>query len=105
MVTIYNKSNRPVGIGKQFCLPDKEMQVQDKDAYCSVFDEDGNDTGKKVILPGLKAMEGFGLITIKEEPKEPEKPSEPVKEPVEEAAEEPVEEKKPARKRSTKKAE
>ena len=98
MVTIYNKSNRPVGVGKQFILPDQKMKIQDKDAYCSVFDEDGNDTGKKMILPGLKAMEGFGLINIEEE-----KAVEPVVESVKEAAE--PAEKKTTRKKATKKTE
>ena len=85
MVTVFNKSNRPIGIGGKSVLPDKEMIVQDKDAYCDVFDEHGNDTGKKMILPGLKALEIRGYITIREEKKE-----EPKVEPKEEPAEEPV---------------
>ena len=91
MVTVFNKSNRPIGIGGKSVLPDKEMIVQDKDAYCSVFDEHGNDTGKKMILPGLKALEMRGYITIREEKKEEPK-EEPVEEAVEESEEEPVEE-------------
>lgn len=112
MVTIYNKSNRPVGVGKQFALPDKEIQVQDKDAYCAVFDEYGNNIGKKEILPGLKAMERMGLITIRVEA--PQKPVEEKVEVKEEpkaeeepkvAAEEEVEKKAPARRRTKKTAE
>lgn len=97
MVTIYNKSKKPVGIGKQFCLPGDEMQVQDKDAYCAVFDEYGKDTGKKQFLPGLQAMERMGLITIKaEEAAKVEKVSESVAE----TAEEEKTEKKPRTRRS-----
>lgn len=67
MVTIYNKSKKPIGVGKQFCLPGDEMQVQDKDAYCEIFDEYGKPTGKKQILPGLQAIERQGFITITEQ--------------------------------------
>lgn len=72
MVTIFNKSNRPIGIGKQSILPDKEITVKDKEVFCEVFDENGNPTGKKQILPGLKALEIIGFVTIKinEEPKD-----------------------------------
>lgn len=97
MVTIYNKSNKPIGVGKQFCLPLQEMQVQDRDAYCEVFDERGKPTGKKVILPGLRAIEMQGFITIKEEKEAKKAPvkAEPVAEAaVEETAEEAVPEKK-----------
>lgn len=65
MVTIYNKSNRPIGIAGQSVLPTKEIKVKDRDVYCAVFDENGVDTGKKEILPGLTAMEIAGFITIK----------------------------------------
>lgn len=82
MITIYNKSNKPIGIGKQFCLPGDEMQVQDRDAYCEIFDEYGKPTGKKQILPGLRAIEMQGFITIKEA-----KAEEVVKAPAENAAE------------------
>jgi len=98
MVTIINKSNKPVGvIGGLFCLPDQRLVLKDKDAYCAVFDEDGNDTGKKMLLPGLKAMEGRGYIEIQVEEDKPKKV-------VEEA---PAEEKpkKTTRKKSTKKVE
>ena len=97
MVTIINKSNKPVGvIGGLFCLPDQKLVLKDKDAYCAVFDEDGNDTGKKMILPGLKALEGRGYISIEvQEEKPKEEPTE----------EEPKAPKKTTRKKSTKKAE
>lgn len=93
MVTIFNKSNRPIGIGKQSVLPDKEIKVKDKEAFCEIFDENGNPTGKKQILPGLKALEiiGFVTITVEEEPKNVE--------------EKPAEEKKTTRKKSAKKVE
>ena len=100
MVTIYNKSNKPIGVGKQFCLPLQEMQIQDRDAYCEVFDERGKPTGKKVILPGLRAIEMQGFITIKEQ-KEAKVEKAPA---VEEVAETPaVEEAVPEKKTRTRK--
>lgn len=96
MVTVYNKSNRPIGIAGQSVLPDKEIKVKDKDVYCDVFDEYGNSTGKRALLPGLKALEGMGLIKIREEepeaPKvaEVEKPVEAEKAPEEAAPEKPT---------------
>ena len=97
MVTIFNKSNRPIGIGKQSVLPDKEIKVKDKEAFCEVFDENGAPTGKKQILPGLKALEmiGFVTITVEEEPSpEPKK--------AEKKAEETSAEEKPKAKRGRK---
>ena len=70
MVTIFNKSNRPIGIEKMSVLPDKELKIKDKLAYCEVFDENGNPTGKKQLLPGLVALKNIGFIDIKEEPDE-----------------------------------
>lgn len=103
MVTIYNKSNRPIGIAGQSVLPTQEIKVKDKDVYCAVFDENGVDTGKKGFLPGLTAMQLAGFITIKVE--EEAKPVETVVEaPVEATTE--VAEEKPKRKytkRSTEK--
>ena len=97
MVTIFNKSNRPIGIGKQSVLPDKEIKVKDKEAFCEVFDENGAPTGKKQILPGLKALEMIGFVTIKVE----EEPSpEPKK--AEKNVEEPSVEEKPKAKRGRK---
>lgn len=79
MVIIFNKSNRPIGIAGQSVLPDKEIRVKDKDVYCEVVDEEGNATGEKKLIPGLKALEIRGFVTIreveeakKEEPKEEE---------------------------------
>ena len=66
MVVVINKSNRPIGIAGQSVLPDKEITIKDKDAYCAVFDEDGKDTGKKQIIPGLKALERRGHVVIRE---------------------------------------
>lgn len=71
MVTILNKSNRPIGVAGQSVLPDKEIKVQDKLVYCAVFDEDGNNTGKKQLLPGLIALKEGGFINILEEKEEP----------------------------------
>lgn len=102
MVTIYNKSKKPIGVGKQFCLPGDEMQVQDRDAYCEVFDEYGKPTGKKQLLPGLKAIERQGFITIKEEKAAAK---DPVVETVEETANiHAVEEAVPEKKTRTRKA-
>lgn len=109
MVTIYNKSNRPIGIAGQSVLPTQEIKVKDKDVYCAVFDENGVDTGKKGFLPGLTAMQLAGFITIKVE--EEAKPVETVVETVVEAPVEAtteVAEEKPKRKytkRSTEKTE
>ena len=84
MVIILNKSNRPIGIAGQSVLPDKEIKVQDKHAYCDVYDEDGVATGERQLLPGLVALQLRGHIVITEEKKE---------KPVEEKAEEPAEDK------------
>ena len=100
MVTIINKSNRPIGvIGGQFCLPDQKIVLKDKDAYCDVFDENDVRTGEKKLLPGLKALKNRGFIEIIEEPAE--KPAPVVEEKVEEPVEEPV--KKTTKKKTTKK--
>lgn len=86
MVIIFNKSNRPIGIAGQSVLPDKEIRVKDKDAYCDVYDEEGNKTSGKKLLPGLKILETKGFITIrveeekKVEPKVEEKVEEETKE-------------------------
>ena len=98
---ITNKTNKPVGIiGGQYCLPDQKIVLKDKEVFCDVYDEDGNLTGEKMILPGLRAMEirKYIEIEIKEDaPKKVEKAEEPV-----------VEEEKPkktTKKKSTKKTE
>lgn len=83
MVIIFNKSNRPIGIAGQSVLPDKEIRVKDKDAYCEVVDEEGNATGEKKLIPGLKALEIRGFVTIREV--EEAKKEEPKEEPKEEA--------------------
>ena len=99
MVIIFNKSNRPIGVAGQSVLPDKEIRVKDKDVFCEVFDEHGNPTGEKKLLPGLKAIEQIGFVTIRVE--EEAKPKKPAKvEKVEEAV---GEEKKPAAKKTTRK--
>jgi len=108
MVIIFNKANRPIGVAGQSVLPNREIRVKDRDAYCAVYDEHGNDTGKKKLLPGLKALETIGFVTIRVE--EEAKPAQKEKPTVEEAKpvveENPVEEKKTTtRKRKTKKTE
>ena len=106
MITIYNKSNRPIGIAGLSVLPSKEIKVKDRDAYCTVFDEYGKDTGKREILPGLKALEQVGFITIRVDAEaEQTKAEEPVEtaEAVEETAE--VAAEKPKRKYTRKVAE
>lgn len=70
MVTIFNKSNRPIGIAGQSVLPDREIKVKDKDAYCFIFDENGVNTGKQELLPGLVAIQKMGFITIREDREE-----------------------------------
>ena len=105
MVIIYNKANRPIGIANQSVLPLKEIKLQDKHAYCDVYDEDGNPTGERQLLPGLVALETMGFVTIKEE-KQAAKKAEPTAEDksAEDKAEEKVEEK-PKKGRKSKKTE
>ena len=99
MVTVFNKSNRPLGIAGVSILPDKEVKIKDKDAYCDVYDENGAPTGKRVLLPGLVALKNMNFVTIKEESEEPVQKQEEA--PVEEApVEAAVEEKKTTAKKS-----
>ena len=85
MVTILNISNRPIGVAGVSILPDQEVKIKDKDAYCDAYDENGNATGKKVLLPGLVALKGMRFVTITEEKEEKkEEVKEPEKEPVKE---------------------
>lgn len=78
MVTILNKSNRPIGIAGQSVLPDKEIVVKDKLAYCDVCDENGAPTGEKQLLPGLRALIGMKFVEVREEPEQVKKPVAPV---------------------------
>ena len=71
MVVVFNKSNRPIGIAGQSVLPDKEIKVKDKDAYCLVYDEDGNATGERKIIPGLAILEQKGMVTLRFEEEKP----------------------------------
>lgn len=91
MVTIYNKSNRPIGVANQSVLPDKEIVVKDKFVYYDVCDENGVATGEKRLIPGLIALKNNGFVTIKEEPDE--KPKKEKKPDVGEEAEKPKEKK------------
>lgn len=89
MVIIRNISNKPVGvIGGNVCLPNEKFELKDKDAFCDVFDEDGIRTGEKMILPGLKAMEKIGYISIEVVKEKVEKPKKVVEEAEEGAVEE-----------------
>jgi len=74
MVIIFNKSNRPIGIAGQSVLPDREIRVKDKDAYCDMYDEEGKKVLGKKILPGLKILEMKGFITIRVEEEKKEEP-------------------------------
>lgn len=106
MIIVFNKSNRPIGIAGQSVLPDREIKVKDKDAYCAVFDENGHDTGKKALLPGLKALENRGFVSIRAIDEKPvEEPVKPQEEPAEETAEEPAEPKKKTTRSRSKKSE
>lgn len=84
MVTIINKSNRPIGVAGQSVLPDKEIQVKDKFVYCDIFDENGLATGEKQLLPGLVALKIAGHVEIREELRKVETKVEPKAEEVEE---------------------
>ena len=72
-----------------------------------MFDENGVDTGKKQIIPGLAILEMKGMVTLRVEEEKPAKVEEPkkVEEPVEEepVQEEPV--KKTTRRKKTTTAE
>ena len=107
MVTILNKSNRPIGVAGQSVLPDKEIVVKDKLVYCDVCDENGVPTGEKQLLPGLRALVGMKFVEVREEPEQVKKPVEPVA-PVADAAEDgaedaPTEEAKTEKKRGGRK--
>lgn len=98
MVTIYNKSNRPLGIAGKAVLPDKEIKLKDKEVFCDIYDEDGFATGERQLIPGLKALEGLGLCTVRIEESEKPKKEPEAEVPVEAAVEEvPVEKKKTTR--------
>lgn len=55
-----------IGFGTVILQPDEEKTIPDSLAYVDETDEEGRPTGKKVILPALKAQEKIGAITIKE---------------------------------------
>lgn len=91
-----------IGFGsKLFAQPGETIQIPDRFAYCDEYDEDGNKTGRKVILPGILAQAKLGMLTYEET--KAVKEEVPAEEPAAEAAAEP--EKKPARGGRTKKAE
>ena len=105
MVTIYNKSNRPIGVAGQSVLPDREIKIQDKFAYCDTYDEDGFATGERALLPGLVALKNMKFVDIREEKEVVAHKEEPKADPIPEdklddanegdvAEGEPVEEKK-----------
>ena len=100
MVTIINKTNKPVGIiGGQYCLPDQKIVLKDKDVFCDVYDEDGVNTGEKMLLPGLKAMELRGYISIDVQEDKPKVSKQQKAKAEEETG---VEEKKTTKKKTTK---
>lgn len=82
MVTIYNKSNRPIGVAGQSVLPDREIKIQDKFAYCDAYDEDGVATGERVLLPGLVALKNMKFVDIHEEKEVAAHKEEPKADPV-----------------------
>ena len=96
-----------IGFGSRlFAQPGETIQIPDRIAYCDEYDEDGNKTGRKVILPGILAQAKLGMLTYEETKTakaEPVKEEAPAEEAAADAAAEP--EKKPARGGRTKKAE
>jgi len=100
-----------IGFGGMFVLPGESIQIPDRIAYCDEYDEDGNKTGRKVVLPGILAQAKIGMLTYEEtkaaeaKPAKTEAPveAEPVAEPPAENT--PEAEKKPARGGRSKKAE
>lgn len=89
-----------IGIGNIMIQPDEEKVIPDKLAYVNELDDEGRETGNKVILPGILLQAKLGMLTYKETGKKPEKNAEkPVEEPKAEeepAAEEPAAEEAPA---------
>lgn len=96
-----------IGFGSRlFAQPGETIHIPDRIAYCDEYDEDGNKTGRKVILPGILAQAKLGMLTYEETKAakaEPVKEEAPAEEAAADAAAEP--EKKPARGGRNKKAE
>lgn len=98
-----------VGIGPIWLQPDEEKIIPDSFLYVNELDDEGRETGKKVILPAIKTQERLGMIELKETVKPAATPAVPVEPetaaeaPAETAAKEPAEEKKTTRR--SKKAE
>lgn len=67
-----------IGIGPIWLQPDEEKTIPDSMAYVDETDDEGRLTGKKVILPAIKAQERLGMIKITET--KAEKKSKPVAE-------------------------
>ena len=96
-----------IGIGTIMIQPDEEKLVPDSMAYVNEVDDEGHQTGKRVILPAILVQAKMGMITYKETEKKTAKAEKPAEEPVaEEPAEESAEEApKKAARRTAKKAE
>ena len=61
---------RVIGIHKDISLnPGEEKYIPDELVYIDEVDSFGRPTGKKSVLPALRAQERIGLIAIREEPK------------------------------------
>ena len=96
------KAPKPIGIGTITIMPGESDTIPDEVAYVDEFDRNGNRTGKKIILPSIRLMEGLGQMTFEETKKEvkTEKPAEEAEPEKAEPAEE-----KPATRRGRRKAE
>ena len=74
-----------IGIGNVMIQPDEEKMVPDSMAYVNEVDDEGRQTGKKVILPAILAQAKMGMISYKETGKKPAAKAEtPAEEPAEE---------------------
>ena len=63
---------RVIGIHKDISLnPGEEKYIPDELVYIDEVDSFGRPTGKKSVLPALRAQERIGLIAIREELRKP----------------------------------
>ena len=92
-----------IGIGNVMIQPDEEKVVPDSMAYFNEVDDEGRETGRKVVLPAIELQAKLGMSTYKETAKKAAKAEEPAAEATAEPAEEDAPKK--AARRAAKKAE
>lgn len=60
------KTPKIIGVGTQWLQPGEEKMIADAICLVAEFDDEGRPTGKKVVLPSLRAQERLGQISIRE---------------------------------------